>query len=111
MESQRQERQRHPQLAEDFIAQLRIEDRATWTPERLGQLWFSGLFTEMSAVQIVGETTVAADEAMVRLRLANRDDEEKLALRQTPDGWKVLAPSAAVEHLKKKLSQTGASGR
>ena len=92
--------------AEAFIAQLSAEDRAKWTPEKLGQLWFSGLFTELSAVQIVGETTVAADEAIVRLRLANRGDQEKLALRQTPNGWKVLAPSAAVDHLKKKLSPT-----
>ncbi len=89
--------------AEAFIAQLPTEDRLKWTPEKLGQLWFTGLFTELSAVQFVAET-ISADEAIVRLRLANRDDEEKLALRQTPNGWKVLAPSAAVEHLKKKLS-------
>jgi hypothetical protein len=92
--------------AQAFIAQLSTEDRAKWTPEKLGQLWFNGLFTELSAVQIVGETTDAAGEASVRLRLANRDDEEKLALRQTPNGWKVLAPSAAVDHLKKTLSPT-----
>lgn len=89
--------------AEAFIAQLSTEERSKWTPEKLGQLWFSGLFTELSAVQIVGET-ISADEAIVRLRLANRADEEKLVLRHMPNGWKVLAPSAAVEHLKKKLS-------
>lgn len=89
--------------AEAFIAQLPAEDRAHWTPEKLGQLWFSGLFTELSAVQIVGETTVAADEAIVRLRLANRSDEEKLSIRRTPRGWKVLAPGAAVDHLERKL--------
>lgn len=88
--------------AEAFIAQLSTEERLKWTPEKLGQLWFSGLFTELSAVQIVGES-ISADEAIVRLRFAHRGDEEKLALRQTPNGWKVLAPSAAVEHLKKKL--------
>jgi len=90
--------------AEAFLAELPPEERAKWTPEKLGQLWFSGLFTELSAIQIVGETTVAPGEALVRLRLANRDGEEKLAVRQTPDGWKVLAPSAAVDHLKKKLT-------
>lgn len=90
--------------AEAFLAELPAEERAQWTPEKLGQLWFSGLFTELSAVQIVGETTVGPDEAVVRLRLANRSGEEKLALRLTPSGWKVLTPGAAVEHLKKKLS-------
>lgn len=92
--------------AEDLIAQLSPEERATWTPEKLGQLWFTGLFTELSAAQIVGETIVAFDEAIVRLRLANQVGEEKLSLRRTPTGWKVLAPSAAIDHLKKKLSAT-----
>lgn len=92
--------------AEALIAQLPAEDRAKWTPEKLGQLWFSGLFTEMLALQISGETTVAPDEAIVRLRLANQHDEEKLALRLTPNGWKVLAPGAAVDHLQSKLSPT-----
>jgi hypothetical protein len=89
--------------AEAFIAQLPANARANWTPEKLGRLWFTGLFTEMSAAQIVGETIGESDEATVRLRLANRGDEEKLAVRLTPDGWKVLVPSAAVDHLKKKL--------
>lgn len=92
--------------AEALIAQLPAQDRAKWTPEKLGQLWFTGLFTEMSAFQIVGETTVAADEAVVRLRLANRDGEEKLGLRLTPNGWKVLAPGAAFDQLQRKLSST-----
>lgn len=92
--------------AEAFIAQLSPEERATWTPEKLGQLWFTGLFTELSAAQIVGETIVAYDEAIVRLRLANRDGEEKLSLRRTSTGWKVLAPSAAIDHLKRKRSAT-----
>ncbi len=90
--------------AETFIAQLSDEERAQWNPEKLGELWFTGLFTEIAAIQIVSETTVAVDEVIVRLRLANRGGEEKLTLRQTPTGWKVLAPSAAVDHLKKKLS-------
>lgn len=91
--------------AEAFIAQLPAEDRAKWTPEKLGQLWFSGLFTEMSAVEIVGEAITSPNEAMVRLRLPNRSEEEKLALRLTPNGWRVLAPGAAVDHLRKKLAQ------
>lgn len=90
--------------AEAFIAQLPAEDRAKWTPEKLGQLWFSGLFTEMSSVEIVGESIVNPNEAIVRLRLPNRNEEEKLTLRLTPNGWRVLAPSAAVDHLKKKLA-------
>lgn len=90
--------------AEAFIAELPAEERAKWTPEKLGQLWFSGLFTELTAIQIVGETTLSPGEALVRLRLANQGGEEKLALRQTPGGWRVLAPSAAVDHLKKKLT-------
>jgi hypothetical protein len=69
-----------------------------------GKTW-SGL-VQRAFHRIVGasdcrETTVAADEAIVRLRLGNRGDEEKLELRQTSNGWKVLAPSAAVDHLKK----------
>jgi len=90
--------------AEAFLAELSAEERAKWTPEKLGQLWFSGLFTELSALQIVGETTIAPGETLVRLRLAGRGGEEKLTLRQTPDGWRVLAPGAAVDHLKKRLS-------
>lgn len=92
--------------AEVLIAELSPEDRAQWTPQKLGQLWFSGLFTELSALQIVGETTVNADETVVRIRLANRGGEEKLTVRRTPVGWKVLAPSAAIDHLAKKLSPT-----
>ncbi len=89
--------------AQAFIAQLPADDREKWTPEKLGVLWFTRLFTEMAALQIVGETIVDADEAVVRLRLGNHGDEEKLAIRLTPEGWKVLVPGAAVDHLKKKL--------
>ena len=89
--------------AEAFLAQLPAEQRAPWTPEKLGRLWFTGLFTEVSALQIIGENRSDADESVLRLRFPGRDDEEKLAVRLTPDGWKVLVPGAAVEHLKKKL--------
>lgn len=93
--------------AEAFIATLPADDRATWTPEKLGRLWFTGLFTEMPGLQIVGEQLVAADEAVLRLRLAGRSDEEKLALRLTPQGWKILVPGAAIDQLRKKLQPRG----
>lgn len=89
--------------AEAFIAQLPADDRANWTPEKLGRLWFTGLFSEIPGLQIIGETLVNADEAIVRVRLPGRDAEEKLAIRLTPAGWRVLVPGAAVDHLRKKL--------
>jgi hypothetical protein len=88
--------------AEQLLAQLPADSRAQWTPQKLGQLWFTGLFTELPSLEILGETLVAADEASLQIRL--RDGaEEKLALRLTPTGWKVLIPTAAFDHLSKKL--------
>lgn len=89
--------------AEVFITTLPADERATWTPEKLGRLWFTGLFTEMPAIQVLGETVIGVDEVQVRLRLAGRADEEKLAVRLTPAGWKILVPSAAIDQLRKKL--------
>lgn len=89
--------------AKALIAGLPEAARATWTPEKLAALWVSGAFTEMAALQIVGERFEDPNSAVVSFRIQGRDDVENVKLRLSPTGWQVMLPSNAVAKLEKKL--------
>jgi hypothetical protein len=89
--------------AKAFIARLPPEAQAEWTPEKLATLWATGAVTEMSAVQITGESFADPEHAVVTFRLLGRPDEERAKLVLSPNGWRVVVPSSVIERLEKKL--------
>lgn len=89
--------------AKALLARLPEDARATWTPEKLAALWVGGAFTEMAALQVVGERMESAGNAVVSFRIHGREDVENVKLRLSPAGWQVMLPGNAVAKLEKKL--------
>lgn len=94
--------------AKALIARLPDDARAAWTPEKLATLWLTGAVVDMIAVHVTGETIVEADQARVTFRAPPKDDEEEVKFKFTPNGWRAVVSTAAIDKLEKKLRPTGA---
>jgi hypothetical protein len=90
--------------AKAFIARLPADAQAKWTPEKLATLWATGAITEMSALQITGQSFTDAEHAVVTFRIQGKSDEENAKLERSPNGWRVVVPSSLIERLEKKIS-------
>lgn len=91
--------------ADALIARLPEEARAKWTPEKLALLWVTGALTEMSALQITSERFESSDSAVVTFRGPQNVNDEKVNLRLTPEGWKIVVGSGMISNLEKQLSR------
>ncbi|HUR59202.1 MAG TPA: hypothetical protein VM029_15910 [Opitutaceae bacterium] len=95
--------------ADALIAGLPPEARASWTPEKLGALFFSGFFTEMIAAQIQEVKTADAQRATIAVRVSSgsKSGVVGLNLMSTGDGWRIELPEKAIGSLKKRLEAEG----
>lgn len=90
--------------AEALIARLSDDARARWTPDKLAELWVTGVITDVSAMQVTGESFTDSEHATVTFCIPSQSEAEKVKLKLGKSGWKVVLPSGAMEKLEKKLS-------
>lgn len=93
--------------ARALIARLPDDAKATWTPEKLATLWLTGAVVDMTALHVTGESITDAEHALVTFRAPPKDDEEKVKLKLTPNGWRVVVSTAAIDKLEQKLRPAG----
>jgi hypothetical protein len=89
-----------------FIATLPIEARAAWSPEKFAALFFTGIFTEASAVAIESLSATNAGQAVITLRLTNGAREIRLPLTaEAAEGrWRVQLPEQALGALQRRVA-------
>jgi hypothetical protein len=90
-------------LADALIDRLPAEARSKWSAEKLAALWLTGAATEMSALQITSERLESPDSAVVTFRGSQFTSDEKVKLKLTPEGWKIIVGSGMIGTLEKKL--------
>jgi len=91
------------QRSDALIARLPEAGRARWTPEKLAALWVTGLVTEVSAAQVLGETMPDATHATVTVRLGRAKEEQKIPLTRTDTGWQIVVGEKQIKGLEKQL--------
>lgn len=90
--------------ANELIAALPDDARARWTPEKLAALSFTGMFSEVTALQITGVTFSEPDRATVVIRVpGTHGSEPKVTLQSGPTGWQVVVNGGQIDALRKKL--------
>lgn len=89
--------------AEEYLARLPVEARASWTPEKLVTLWATYVMNDVSALQITGETMTSVEAATVTFSTPETGENEHINFKFTPDGWKAYVPGDAVARLLRKL--------
>jgi hypothetical protein len=89
--------------ADALLSRLPEEARARWTPEKLATLWVTGALTELPALQITGQRFEDAEEAVVTFRAPQFERDEKVNLKLTRDGWKIVVGTGMIGNLEKKL--------
>jgi hypothetical protein len=89
--------------AEALIQRLPEESRASWTPEKLAQLWVTGVTLELSAAQIVGEQLEDPEHMAVSVRGTRSDQTGKFKFIRAPSGWKAVIPPKAIDMVEKKI--------
>lgn len=90
--------------AQQLWAHLPESSRAKYpAPENLAALVVTGEILRADALQISATTPVDASHAIVAVRLAGVDGEEKVPVELTFDGWKVQVPKKMILGLEKKL--------
>jgi hypothetical protein len=60
----------------------------------------------LSGLQVLGQSEIAPDNVAVRLRLGSTDGktkDDKLLMRRTGDGWRMVIPDNAVEKFARQL--------
>lgn len=90
--------------AEALITRLPEDARTKWTPEKLAALWISQVVTEVTAVQMTGESFEDGQHAVVTFRPYGADKDEHVNVRLTSAGWKVVLPTSAMEKFIRKAS-------
>lgn len=95
--------------ARALIARLPEDAKTTWTPEKLATLWLTGAVVDMTSLQVTGENMIDAEHSMVTFRAPPVGDEEKVKLKLTPTGWRVVVSTAAIDKLERKLQPAAAS--
>ena len=78
--------------AEAFIAGLPDAGRAQWTPEKLAALFFTGVFTEVTAAQVLEGTEQDAQHATLNVLLKGDSKSPTIPLHWQlgPNGWQVV---------------------
>lgn len=90
-----------------LVATLPADARPAWSPEKLAGLFFTGIFTESSAVAIESISPTSPAQAVVTLRLTNgaRDIRLPLVAEAAVDGrWRVQLPEQALGALKRRVA-------
>jgi hypothetical protein len=95
---------------EAYLAQLPENARNQWTSERFGSLWIASTLTDITALQVTGETHLDAEHAVVTFRVPGMVDDEKVKLNFTPVGWKVLLPENIATRVQAMTGSARASG-
>jgi hypothetical protein len=90
--------------ADALIARLPAEARAQWSAEKLTALWITGAATELSALRITSERFDHSNSAVVTFRGPQFTTDEKVNLKLTPEGWKIVVGSGMIANLEKKLA-------
>ena len=87
------------------LAHLPESARAKYpAPENLAALVVTDQILRADAVQIVSATPVDAQHAIVNVRLAGTDGEEKIPTELGVDGWKVTIPKKLISALYQRLN-------
>jgi hypothetical protein len=89
--------------AEALLDRLPPEARSQWTPEKIAVLCLTGALTDLPALQITGQTFENPELAVVTFRAPQFQRDEKLNLKLTPEGWKVIIGTGLIASLEKKL--------
>lgn len=95
--------------AEKLIAGLPENARGQWTPEKLSAMFFTGAFNEVSAAQVVTETTVDARHAALSIRLTGgaKDATVPLQWELGADGWRVVFDEKLLGAVQKRIANEG----
>lgn len=89
--------------AEPLIARLPEEERGRWSAEKLAMLWVTGALTELPALEITEQRFESADSAVVSFSAPQFARGEKLNVKLTPEGWKIVVGTGIIGNLEKKL--------
>jgi hypothetical protein len=90
--------------AEQLIATLPEAARAAWTPEKLGLQFFTGVFAEVPAAQIVRERIDGAQQATVELRLYGKVDATvPLPMQLGSNGWQLVVTDKNIAAVQKRM--------
>jgi hypothetical protein len=90
--------------AEQLIATLPEAARAAWTAEKLGLQFFTGVFAEVPAAQIVGDRMDGARDATVELRLYGKADVKvSQPMQLGPNGWQVVITDKNIAAVQKRM--------
>jgi hypothetical protein len=94
--------------ASALLVNLPAQVRSTWTPEKLGALFFTGFCTEMTGAAINNVTISDANHATIAVRFTNGSKEVVLPLSvETGDGgWQVMLPEKAIDAIQRRLQAT-----
>jgi hypothetical protein len=92
--------------AEALIAALPEDGRAQWTPEKLGAMFFTGFFTEVTAAEVTAETLDAPQRATLKLRVSNgtRENTIPLAMELGANGWQAVVSDRHIDAIRKKMA-------
>jgi len=94
--------------AEALIASLPESTRAPLTPDKIAALAVTGLFSEMPAAQVVGETLSDPQHATLVVSVPGQATNAKIPLQLGASGWQVVVGEGQIKVLEQRIK--GESG-